>query len=706
MKDSNPLVSTAISSLSEVLSHIFFMEIEMEKVDGRNGKVTNILTFCPLLQIFRIFSKKKTMIKNLPPILLSSPSSPVMSRGKKLSPEAEAAAERARVSPTHPQRYHTWKGPEEVSAIQSGLLAWYDKAARVLPWRERQEPEVEGSGTDDNGKVREQSSSTDGSDGNGAKTERDRGYDVWVSEVMLQQTRVETVITYYERWMKKWPKVADLAGASSEEVNEAWKGLGFYRRCRFLWEGAQEVVSKHGGVLPRTASGLRAIKGIGAYTAGAIASIAYRQSEPAVDGNVIRVLSRVRAISADPTKPAATNMLWDLAGSLAKGTPGNRPGDMTQALMELGATVCTPTPSCNRCPISQHCHAFNEVASNKGQPLIAWSDGDGATSNEDKPCTDCTLNMPLEQAQSLYPSVAVTKYPRKVMKAAPRPMLTAVTVVVGAPSKKVFLVKRPEQGLLGNLFEFPAVEMTEDPPGSDPEKWGEIGVKDTGEWHERRLAAVQQLLVSSWGMPEDSVKNAVEGSYRVIGTLNHQFTHISQTLLVGRLVLDDAVIDTHIAEGLVEANELGESKGTAGSTARWVARDDMTTVAISTGMKKVWNMFLKPPARPSASVKKAKKSPKPAPAPPSRTMMSFFKPKPASESNKKNKVIADADDDDDDDSDEQADVVMDDSAPTMGSQEGSKRKRVILDSDDDDEDDAKGVNENDVPSAKRARLSS
>ena len=179
-----------------------------------------------------------------------------------------------------------------MNQISLSLLAWYDANARVLPWR----------GFHD-------------------------AYRTWVSEAMLQQTRVETVLSYYERFLSRFPDLPALAAASEAEVLKEWEGLGYYSRARNLWKGAKQVVSEYGGILPRDPEKLRKISGIGPYTAGAIASIAYDVSVPAVDGNVIRVLER--------------------------------PGDYNQAVMDLGATVCVPgTPDCSRCPLSAFCDAF------------------------------------------------------------------------------------------------------------------------------------------------------------------------------------------------------------------------------------------------------------------------------------------------------------------------------------------------------------
>nr|XP_038038661.1 adenine DNA glycosylase isoform X3 [Anas platyrhynchos] len=231
--------------------------------------------------------------------------------------------------PAPPAALHLFGDPAEVEALRGRLLAWYDQSKRDLPWRAL------------------------------AVTEPDvnrRAYAVWVSEIMLQQTQVATVIDYYNRWMQKWPTLQALAEASLEEVNELWAGLGYYSRGKRLQEAARKVVSELAGQMPRTAEELqKLLPGVGRYTAGAIASISYGQATGVVDGNVIRVLCRLRCIGADPSSPPVIDRLWAMANALVD---RSRPGDFNQALMELGATVCTPkAPLCGECPVKQHCRA-------------------------------------------------------------------------------------------------------------------------------------------------------------------------------------------------------------------------------------------------------------------------------------------------------------------------------------------------------------
>jgi A/G-specific adenine glycosylase len=207
-----------------------------------------------------------------------------------------------------------------VKPVRRALLAWYRKNRRDLPWRRTRDP-----------------------------------YAIWVSETMLQQTRVETVIPYYERFLARFPDIEALASADTDAVLGAWAGLGYYSRARNLQAAAREVASKHGGRLPDDVEGLRALPGIGRYTAGALASIAFDRPEPVVDGNVARVLTRLLGIRDDIGRPAVARRLWEEAARLADGPD---PGDLNQALMELGAVVCVPAePRCDACPLRSRCDA-------------------------------------------------------------------------------------------------------------------------------------------------------------------------------------------------------------------------------------------------------------------------------------------------------------------------------------------------------------
>lgn len=203
---------------------------------------------------------------------------------------------------------------------RGALLAWYAVHGRSLPWRRSDDP-----------------------------------YAIWIAEMMLQQTRVATVVPYYERWLARFPTLADLARASLAEVLELWQGLGYYRRAHQLHEAAQIVLERHGGELPRQLAELARLPGVGPYTAAAVAAIAFGQPVAAVDGNQRRVLVRLAALAGDPTLPAMRAEIAQLAATLVQ----EEPRQVNQALMDLGASVCLPRqPRCGDCPLVGVCLAY------------------------------------------------------------------------------------------------------------------------------------------------------------------------------------------------------------------------------------------------------------------------------------------------------------------------------------------------------------
>ena len=261
-------------------------------------------------------------------------------------------------------------------AIRTQLLGWYHARRRRLPWREDPTP-----------------------------------YRVWVSEIMLQQTQVATVIPYFDRFLEVFPNVQSLAAASEQEVLAQWSGLGYYRRARMLHSAAQSIVADHEGKLPNNAALLRSLPGIGRYTAGAIASIAFGLPEPVLDGNVARVLARLMTLDQAIDTSPGQRILWSTAADLLD--PSD-PSSHNQAMMELGALVCHPrTPECPRCPVSKHCRAFE---------------------------TDTVLSYP-------------RKKPRKKPTA-----ITAYCALLIKPNGHILVAKRPPTGLLAGLWELPSVE--------------------------------------------------------------------------------------------------------------------------------------------------------------------------------------------------------------------------------------------------------
>ena len=268
--------------------------------------------------------------------------------------------------------------PEHLSAVRAPLLGWYDRNKRDLPWRRTKDP-----------------------------------YAIWLSEVMLQQTQVSTVIPYWERFLARFPTALALAAAPLDEVLAGWKGLGYYSRARNLHRAAQEVVSRFGGRLPSTAAELLTLPGFGRYTAGAVASIAFDEQAPLVDGNVARVLSRLFEVEGLPGEREREATLWALATALVT---GERPGDFNQALMEHGATTCRPeSPLCLLCPVRGACLAFR-----KGR---------------------------------------VDELPPAKVRTAPKKLTLALAVWPHAGT--LLFARRADAGLFGGLWELPAAEVDE-----------------------------------------------------------------------------------------------------------------------------------------------------------------------------------------------------------------------------------------------------
>lgn len=216
--------------------------------------------------------------------------------------------------------------------FRESLLEWYQASKRSMPWRETKDP-----------------------------------YCIMVSELMLQQTQVKTVIPYYERFLTKWPTAADLAAADEAELLKMWQGLGYYRRARYLKAASEQIVSDFNGTYPRTLKDIASLKGVGAYTSAAIASISFNIPAAVVDGNVIRVLTRLFDHGEDVTRTATKRWLNEKADYLLD---KKNPGDFNQAMMELGAVTCTPrNPSCLTCPVKEHCATLSNGRDPHSRPV-------------------------------------------------------------------------------------------------------------------------------------------------------------------------------------------------------------------------------------------------------------------------------------------------------------------------------------------------
>jgi len=263
-----------------------------------------------------------------------------------------------------------------MSRLAARLLRWYAANGRRLPWRGKKSP-----------------------------------YQVWVSEIMLQQTRVDAVVPYYRRWMKRFPTVTSLAQASQRDVLRQWEGLGYYARARNLHQSAKVVVDEYLGRLPSRRHDLLALPGIGDYTAGAISSIAFGLDEPVLDGNIRRVLARLFAIAERVDSSAGTAILHELA---VAHLPRGRAGEFNQALMDLGATVCLPArPRCGICPLASVCEA-NRLGMQGKFPIL----------------------RPRQRIPHL-----------------------ALGAVVALDRKRVLIARRQSKGLLGGMWEFPTASL-------------------------------------------------------------------------------------------------------------------------------------------------------------------------------------------------------------------------------------------------------
>jgi A/G-specific adenine glycosylase len=350
-------------------------------------------------------------------------------------------------------------------AIVRLLLAWYRKGHRPLPWRETADP-----------------------------------YALWISEIMLQQTQVNTVIPYYERFLLRFPTVGALATARQEEVLKLWEGLGYYKRARQLVPVAQEVVRRGGW--PRTARELSQFPGIGRSTAGAIASFAFGAREPILDGNVKRVWCRLGAF-VPPEGAPGERLLWQLS---AEAVRRSDPAQVNQALMELGATVCTPrTPSCPACPLARRCLA-------------------------------------LERGQTeLYPQSPKARAPRRIVD---------VSVAIVMREGRFFVTRRPDDALLGGLWELPGGKWEADEDGE---------------------AALHRELHEELG-----IRVRVEAEYPVV---RHAYTHFSVRLhpYLCRIV--------------------GRKNPVSDLPSRWIERREIGALAFPTGTLKVFSAVWPPALR-------------------------------------------------------------------------------------------------------------
>ena len=434
-------------------------------------------------------------------------------------------------APSSPHHYSF--SDEEVVRVRQHLLIFYDRDRRMLPWR--------------------------GDTVDGAVPPPPSAYGTWVSEIMLQQTRVETVISYWHRWMQRFPTVSSLAAASPDEVNAVWAGLGYYRRAQNLLRGAQKVAADFGGSVPSDAKQLLDIPGVGPYTAGAIGSIAFNQPVPLVDGNVIRVFARLRAITLEQGNSAMDKACWALAQALVDPV---RPGDFNQALMELGATVCTPkSPNCDKCPVNSLCHARAIVKYNERKGL--------ATDPSD-----------------------VTYFPRKLEKKKPREIALSVAVVLlvdpsgDARLNRFLFFRRSAEGLLAGQWQFPSATVWEGEGGEAPpevlskeELWTPLR-----EYLEEGglSVALDSAAPTSTTNPSTSTNPTVVAKEELalssmgqsLDPIVHVFSHQRHTMHV-RIY-----------------RALSISSSVHGGSARWMTAEEIVAAGITSGCKKILDAVL------------------------------------------------------------------------------------------------------------------
>jgi len=528
--------------------------------------------------------------------------------------------------------YHNFT-EEEAIGIRSALLKWYAENRRKLPWR-GDPPPFDGSTSGINSSSnKKKSNSAKKKDQPSiasffSKSQKEKeiksetnetasqssleqaipitGYGVWVSEIMLQQTRVEAVIPFWIKWMKSFPTVYELAAATEDEVNAHWAGLGFYRRARYLHQGAKYVVQELDGELPTTPQGLSKIAGIGPYTASAIASIAFGVCVPVVDGNVCRVLSRLKGIANHIKAPILKDKLgWKLAAQIVEAGDGSSPGLVNQALMELGATYCAPAGS----GIDENDPLRDYYLSTKlGMAYLAVLQDGGsdietilceATKKEDLRCELCDPNgisivleklkesivvneTTIEEAAKIGHSVFPTDPPKKEKRE------EDLAMAVLRSENRYLMVKRPKQGLLAGQWEFPNVclRIRKTKKVKDPTKAA-------------RGKALTEFLLDDLFLkhPNDETPAEVSDAKRLAENkpLEHIFSHVKHYMWV------------EVGDLSGVGDEDLEWTTPSGKEVRWMNKDDMKKVGITSGVKKVLQFVEKKSSTEPKTKKRRKK---------------------------------------------------------------------------------------------------
>lgn len=469
-----------------------------------------------------------------------------------------------------------WGGEGAAAELRRGLLAWYAGARRRLPWRgdappwsvdkvahrrtadveaEKQaQPRISSFFTQNLRAAHEATpvvdlevDDVDAQDESGVPVADDArnaeaafapsAYGTWVSEVMLQQTQVERVVDYWTRWMRQFPTVRALAQAEPDAVNAAWAGLGYYGRARRLHEGAKHVVAQHGGEVPCDHEALLRIPGVGPYTAGAIASIAFGRRAAVVDGNVIRVFARLRALEGDAASPALVRRCWTLAEALVE---PDQPGTFNQALMELGATVCTPkAPACGRCPVQASCRAASLVSAGK------------------------------------VPSVM--SFPEKAVKKPPKLRRFAVAVVE-ASDGRVLLIRRPETGLLAGQWECPSALLEESAAMHD-DAANKAESAPLLPAQARVAEAALTALLAVLGVLPGPGPGCRELAAAGVPPVLHAFSHERHTMHLYRI----SVLTTATTSSTAAAADAG------GRPKQWMTPAEAEAAGITSGVRKIFS---------------------------------------------------------------------------------------------------------------------
>ncbi|KAI0249749.1 DNA glycosylase [Lactifluus subvellereus] len=450
----------------------------------------------------------------------------------------------------HSPSQHLISSPD---LMRPSLLDWYAGVHEVrgMPWRKPFDPSLD------------------------ADARAQRAYEVWISEIMLQQTQVATVIPYYNRWLSRFSTIKDLAASDIDTVNGLWKGLGYYSRAARLLAAAKKVVEELNGRLPDNAKDMESlIPGVGRYTAGAICSIAFNEQVPVLDGNVSRLISRLLAIHAPPKSKASLDLLWQGAQTMVKGA--TRAGDVNQALIELGSTVCKPRdPDCNKCPLRQWCHAYQ--ISEKTVIMVEIEDIEDL----------CTLCDPISVLEG-YEVPPVTSYPMKTERKKQREELNIVSVVEWRDDNNrwFLLTRRPEGGLLAGLHEFP----------TSPEVPASISISEESESALTLLSClIRPPVLGASPQAEDTAPSGAPRLVRTerVGDVLHVFSHIRKTYRVQWVVLEGGGTGPpQLAKrsALAVPRIAGAKSEVTDSVSMWIRLGEVENANIGTGVLKVWSL--------------------------------------------------------------------------------------------------------------------